>query len=106
MDENLVKRFQEAFADAAFAKEVLALKTPEEAQAKLREKGYEFTLDELTQFAKATEAAVKAAGELSDDDLKAVAGGYEDPGANLATAVVTGTMGAIATAAAVAIACW
>ena len=74
MNENTAKKFQEALSDEAFAQEVLALKTPEEAQAKFREKGYEFTLEELAEFAKATQAAAKASGELSDDDLEAVAG--------------------------------
>ena len=72
------KRVKEVFADEVFVKKLLALETPEEAQAALAEKGIEFSREEILGFRdmlmKALEKT-KEGGELSLDDLEEVAGG-------------------------------
>lgn len=67
------EKLQEALQDQKFVEELFALETPEEAKAKLQEKGVEITVEEL----KAVMAYVSksASGELSEDDLEDVAGG-------------------------------
>ena len=59
--------------DAAKAETLLNLE-PAEALAKINADGFDFTLEELMDFAKAV-AFAKANGELNAEDLENVAGG-------------------------------
>ena len=70
MNEEQIK---ELFSDEAFVASVLALDTPEEVQAALKERGLDVTLEEIDAIQKAL--VKKADGELADDDLEDVAGG-------------------------------
>lgn len=56
--------------DAAFAASLKETKSPEELLARLREAGYDLTMDDLK--------ALKSAGgtAISDEDLDKVAGGW------------------------------
>ena len=70
MDEQKVK---EVFSDEAFVKELVELDTPEEVQARLKEKGVDVSVEEIEQIAKALQS--QAEGELDEDALEDVAGG-------------------------------
>ena len=65
----------EAFADEEFVTALFALDTAEEAQAMLKDKGIEMTLDEVKRLPDAMAMARTGEGELSEDDLEDVAGG-------------------------------
>lgn len=67
------EKFMEALQDQEFAEKLLALETAEEAQAMLKEKGIEVSLEDLK--AAAAYVGKSASGELSEDDLEDVAGG-------------------------------
>ena len=73
--EILQARVKEAFADETFVKELFALEAPEDAQAKLKEKGIVLSLDEVKSIPKALKAAQMNGDELSEDALEDVAGG-------------------------------
>ena len=68
-------------ADAAKAEALLNLE-PEEALAQINAAGFDYTIEELMDFAKALKLA-KADGELDVEDLDDVAGGLGLPGACL-----------------------
>ena len=76
MDETRIKA---VFSDEAFVKALLELESPEEAQAALKEKGLDFSTDELVALRdallKMSEKAGENGGELSVEDLDEVAGG-------------------------------
>ncbi len=82
MEEKMKKLGEVMEANEGFAEELYGQETAEEAQALLKEKGLEFTLEEINQvheaLVKMTEA--QASGkELSEDDLEEVAGGIVHP---------------------------
>jgi predicted ribosomally synthesized peptide with nif11-like leader len=64
--------------DGALGQRVFLLETPEEVQSLLKEDGLEFTIDEIMILREALMRALekKENGELSDDDLEEVAGGF------------------------------
>ncbi|MEN1761400.1 hypothetical protein [Anoxynatronum sibiricum] len=79
MEEKMKKLRSLMEADEVFAKELYMKETAEEAQVLLKEKGLEFTLEELKQVYEATLKALEAqaAGkELSESELEEVAGGF------------------------------
>ena len=69
----------EAFADEEFVTALFALDTAEEAQAMLKDKGIEMTLDEVKRLPDAMAMARTSEGELSEDDLEDVSGGSTWP---------------------------
>lgn len=75
-------KIKEIFSDEAFVKELFTKETPEEAQALLETKGIELSVDEIVKIrnvlVKKLEQA-QSGEELSEDDLKDVAGGIIDP---------------------------
>ena len=79
MNENIKAFLQKLSEDEALAAKFSALKDPEEAYAIASEAVGGFTKEE---FVSAMEEVVKASmgssGELSDEDLKKVAGGAEE----------------------------
>ena len=64
---------KEVLANEEVAKEFFSKESPEEAQAFLKEKGVEVSLDEMKELGAALEKAQD--GELGDEDLENVAGG-------------------------------
>ena len=70
------QRIQEVFSDEAFVQKLFSLETPEEAQAALKEKGVEVSVEELSHLRDFIVANVNEHGELSLDALDNVAGGF------------------------------
>ena len=89
MDENRIK---EVFSDEAFVKGLFELETPEQAQAALKEKGFEFSIEEVLvlrdMLMKTLEKAQKNGGALSIEDMDDVAGGFLNTMIPAATAQV------------------
>ncbi|MEN1761401.1 MULTISPECIES: Nif11-like leader peptide family RiPP precursor [Anoxynatronum] len=82
MEEKMKKLGEMMEADEVFAKELYMQETAEEVQVLLKEKGLEFTLEELKQVYEATLKALEAEAvghELSENDMEEVAGGYIPP---------------------------
>lgn len=61
--KNFIERMK---TDEDFAKKVIAFKDSEERLAFVKMEGFDFTSDEINQ----------TAGELSDEELERVSGGY------------------------------
>jgi predicted ribosomally synthesized peptide with nif11-like leader len=72
MSENLRKLLEAASADPAFAERLTAAATPEALLALAREKDVLLSEEDLNALA---QAAAPKNGELTDDELEAVAGG-------------------------------
>ena len=70
-----VNHVKEVFSDEAFVKELLAMESPEEAQAALKAKGVEISIEELEGINVMLVAKLSESGELSLDDLDNAAGG-------------------------------
>jgi len=68
-------RIQEVFSDREFVWELLALEAPEDAQAALKAKGIELSIEELTKLSKLVKKTFADDRELSLDDLDSAAGG-------------------------------
>ena len=74
------ERIKEIFADEEFVKELFSRETPEEAQALLKEKEIDLSIDELVKLKDLVVAKLQAAensesAELTEADLEDVAGG-------------------------------
>ena len=93
--EQMEARIKEAFADEQYVKELFALEKPEDAQAKLQEKGISMTLDEVKAIPKMLKAAQMNGDELSEDLLEDVAGGVLTVAAATIIAAGIGAGGAI-----------
>lgn len=85
--EQMEARIKEAFADEQYVKELFALEKPEDAQAKLREKGISMTLEEVKAIPQALQMLQANDGELSEDALEDVAGGFAVTASVLGAAV-------------------
>ena len=83
---ELQEKLQEALADEAFVKELLAMERVEDVQTALEEKDIELSLDEINQIGEflqkvqsgeisQEQAQRMADGELMEDELEEVAGG-------------------------------
>lgn len=72
-------RIKKAFNDETFVRELFALEEPEDAQAKLYEKGIVLTLDEVRMIPRALRKAQRNGGELSESELADVAAGVITP---------------------------
>ena len=74
------ERIKEIFSDEAFVIELLSLEKPEDAQALLKTKGIELDLDQICKMGemlnKKLNAMAAEEGEISEDDLEDVAGGW------------------------------
>ena len=95
--------FEKTTKDEALCKKLEACKTPEEAYAIARETGLTDELETFTSVMTAVNKQIK--GELSDDELDAVAAGSDDGDLGVLIGVsvgVTGAGTAIAMAAAAA----
>jgi len=71
-----INRLKEIFSDEAFAKELFAMQSPEDAQAALKTKGVELSIAELEEINNILTAKFSEGGELSLDDLDDAAGGF------------------------------
>lgn len=70
------EKMKELFQDQAFLEELFSKESAEDAQALLKERGVEMTVEELNQFRKTLMDRMEGGGgELSEDDLENVAGG-------------------------------
>lgn len=71
--QELQEKVKEVFSDKAYVEGLLKLETPEEVQASLKEKGVEFSIQDIL---KAKDLLAKSEnGELSDEELESVTGG-------------------------------
>lgn len=70
--ENIQSVIEKAFADKEFVANLAKITTAEEAQKAFAAKGIEMTLDEVQQVGD----LMAQQGELSEDDLDNVAGGF------------------------------
>ena len=75
MENTIIAKVEEVMKDQAFVEQLFAAETHEAAQALFAARGVEFTLEEVKQIGAGLKAAAEANGELSADDLEAVAGG-------------------------------
>jgi len=72
------KRMQEIFSDEVFVKGLLALETPAEVQAAMKEKGLDLSESEIMQIGEQINRRIEngtGSDELSIDQLDDVAGG-------------------------------
>lgn len=77
MTEIMNQKWVEVFSDAEFGRALLAM-TPEDALKALREKGFDFSKEDLAEYAAELTKAydeINSAGELDVDQLESVAGG-------------------------------
>jgi len=68
-------RVREVFSDEVFVKELFALETPEKAQAMLKAKGVDVSIEELKTLSRIMSAKRGKGGELSAEAMDSVAGG-------------------------------
>ena len=71
MNEALIK---EIFSDEAFLKSLSEMETAEEVQAALKEKGLDLSIDDILKIQKTLTSQEN--GELSEDEMENVAGGF------------------------------
>ena len=70
---EVAAKLQAVLADEEFSDALLAMQTPEEVQAALKEKGVELTIEQIKSIATAINNANKE--ELDEEALEDVAGG-------------------------------
>jgi predicted ribosomally synthesized peptide with nif11-like leader len=102
--EQKNEKIQEVFADKEFVEKLLAMDTPEEVQAAVKEKGLELTLEEIEATKKSIVNSLEKndSDEVSDDQLEQVAGGFAITTALvIAGAITAGATGAAALGSAV-----
>lgn len=73
MDE---KRVKEVFSDESFVKGLMEKETSEDVQAALKEKGLDFSLEEIAKIRDGIVSGVANGDELAMDQLEDVAGGF------------------------------
>ena len=93
MDE---KRMQEVFSDEAFVATLFDAENPEEVQALIKEKGLDFSLEQIEEI-KNQLVKTSSGDALSADELDDVAGGFIITLAGVAA--VAGIIGGTASAA-------
>ena len=76
--QNKYEALAELLKDEETAKSVLG-SSPEEAQANLKAKGLDFSLEELKKMAESALASTDGKGELNEDTLDNVSGGVFRP---------------------------
>ena len=75
MDER-EEKLKELLKDEFFAKELSTKIEAEDAQKYFAEHGVDFTMDEMKAMGKALNLAAEKGGELSEDELEQVSGGF------------------------------
>jgi predicted ribosomally synthesized peptide with nif11-like leader len=78
MEERLIRLQDMLEQDKGLGEKLFAWETPEEVQGFLQDLGLEFTIEEIMTLHEALAKALeqKENGELSDEDLEEVAGGW------------------------------
>lgn len=90
MEERVIKLQKIFEGNTDLLKEMLALETAEEVQGFLKDRGLEFSLEEIDAFKTAlVKALERGSDELSDEELENVAGG-------MAFAAVSAVIGLVA----------
>lgn len=86
----LQAKLKEAFNDKGFVEKVSALDTPEEVQAALKERGIDFSVEEVVALREAVEKAGERGDDLTDEELEEITGGVSPtPIIPLITGIVT-----------------
>jgi lactobin A/cerein 7B family class IIb bacteriocin len=67
---------KELFSDEEFVNSLLTLDTPEEVQSALSGKGLDLSLDEIATIRTSILTAAEQGGELSEEQLESVSGGF------------------------------
>ena len=75
--ERAVEFIAETAQNSSLQERLQQVKTPEDILQIAREQGYEFTAEEMNLATQAVEEV--ASGELSDEELESVAGGFGIP---------------------------
>ena len=74
------ERIKEIFSDEEFVVELLGLENPEDAQALLKTKGIDLELDQVRKMGEIINKQLNAVaieeGEISEEELEDVAGGW------------------------------
>ena len=74
------ERIKEIFSDEEFVVELLGLENPEDAQALLKTKGIDLELDQVRKMGEIINKQLNAVtieeGEISEEDLEDVSGGW------------------------------
>lgn len=83
------QKIKELMADQSFVEKLLSCEEPEEVQSLFNENEVYLSIEEIKQIGKALENLEGKDGELTEEDLEAVAGG-------IAIGIVLGIVGAIA----------
>ncbi|MFZ7101729.1 MAG: Nif11-like leader peptide family RiPP precursor [Peptococcaceae bacterium] len=78
MEEKFSKLQAKLETDKGLAEKLFTLETPQEVQSTLKEEGLEFTLEEIDMLGNALVKSLSVAedGELTDEALEDVAGGF------------------------------
>ena len=88
------ERIKEVFSDEAFLTEFLSLENPEDVQALLKTKGFDVDLDQICKLAAFLDeklgAMETAEGELDEDELEEVAGGWGMLVGTVVMTIITG----------------
>jgi hypothetical protein len=70
------QEIRDIFSDEAYVSSLLALDTAEEVQASLTEKGLVLSTEEITTLLESIQKYAESDGELSEDSLETVTGGF------------------------------
>ncbi len=84
------QKMKEIFSDEQFVKALLGLETPQEVQKVLAEKEIDVTLEEIVKTKEIL--AHYTTGELSEEDLEMVSGGFLLEGIILGVALAAGAV--------------
>ncbi|MEN1762280.1 hypothetical protein [Anoxynatronum sibiricum] len=77
MEDKMAQIFEVLENEEGLVERLFMVEEAEEAQAMLKEKGLEISIQELTAFRDILNAySIKGEGDLTDDELEEVAGGF------------------------------
>lgn len=91
--KNVAYMVEEAMKDQIFVNELMNAQTPEEAQKVFAAQGIEFTLEEIKQIGAGLRAQ-GGEGELAEEDLVLVAGGWLGTVASV-VGIISGVVGIV-----------
>jgi len=76
INQNVIAKLDRIGSDPEFIDRLIRLETPEEVREALQSKGVDCTLDEVKALISESVDAVQNGGELSENALEDVAGGF------------------------------
>lgn len=76
MEDKRMNQFETAMRDTAFAEKIAGCETPEALKAAFEKANIEFTAEEAVEIMNVIRSQASADGELSVENLDAVAGGW------------------------------